>query len=50
MKRGRKSTDEKATARLLELWEPGLDFGEPIGCLATTYTFDAGWETRNLAE
>lgn len=34
---------EKAKARLLEFWEPGPDFGDPVGCVATTYTFDAGF-------
>ena len=27
---------------MLELWRPPLDAGEPIGCLATTYTFTPG--------
>ena len=27
---------------MLELWRPPADAGEPIGCLATTYTFTPG--------
>lgn len=41
MKRGRKARGELATRRLLELWEPPDEAGPPIGCVATTYTFDA---------
>lgn len=37
MKRARKQDAEVA---LLDLWRPPTDAGEPIGCLATTYTFD----------
>ena len=35
---------------MLELWRPPLDSGEPIGCLATTYTFTSGlFEEQCLA-
>ena len=27
---------------LLESWRPPREAGEPVGCLSTTYTFDAG--------
>jgi hypothetical protein len=29
-------------SRLLDLWSPGEDCGVPIGCVATTFTLDAG--------
>lgn len=32
---------KKNIIKLLDLWSPPLDSGEPIGCLATTYTFDS---------
>ena len=28
---------------MLEAWRPGRDAGDPVGCLATTYTFDPGF-------
>ena len=28
---------------MLEMWRPPKGAGEPVGCLATTYTFDAGF-------
>ncbi len=41
MKKGRRSYDESARQRLLDLWRGEDDFGEPIGCVATSYTFQA---------
>jgi len=32
---------EEEGARLLSFWEPPDDAGAPIGCIATTFTFDA---------
>lgn len=50
MKRGRRSADDRATARLLDLWQRRPEFGEPVGCVATTYTFDpAHFEEHCLA-
>ncbi len=43
MKRGKRPYRERAQARLLDLWTPGADFGDPVGCVATTFTFDAGF-------
>jgi len=37
----RPSYAEQASTRLLSLWERRAEFGEPIGCLASTYTLDA---------
>lgn len=31
---------ERGTVKLLDLWNPPDGAGEPLGCLATTYTFD----------
>jgi hypothetical protein len=36
MKKDRRST-------MLECWRPPTGVGEPIGCLATTFTFDSGF-------
>jgi hypothetical protein len=41
MKKGRRSYEENARQRLLDLWCGEDDFGEPIGCVATSYTFQA---------
>ena len=41
MARRSKSLDPES-CRLLNLWSPDADFGAPIGCVATTFTFDAG--------
>lgn len=49
MARRRRATDPEST-RLLDLWSPGEDFGAPIGCVATTFTLDAGhFEEQCLA-
>ncbi len=37
MSRDRKNSGE----RMLELWRPPRNSGEPIGCLGSTFTFDA---------
>jgi hypothetical protein len=37
----RQSYREQASTRLLSLWERRAEFGEPIGCVASTYTLDA---------
>ena len=34
--------DPEHGARLLDLWSPPPEAGEPVGCVATTFTFDAG--------
>lgn len=50
MKRGRKSYEESARARLLDLWQRKDEFGEPVGCVATTFTFEAAlFEEQCLA-
>ena len=38
------STRKRRAARgvMLELWRPPTNAGDPVGCLATTYTFDPG--------
>lgn len=43
VKRGTRGYQERAERKLLELWEPGDFFGTPIGCVATTFTFDAAF-------
>ncbi len=40
MTRGRRSAEDRAGLRLLELWQRRPEDGDPIGCVATTYTFD----------
>ena len=41
MVRATKPNPERG-ARLLDLWSPPPEAGEPVGCVATTFTFDAG--------
>ena len=38
------NTRKRQAARgvMLELWRPPANAGDPVGCLATTYTFDPG--------
>jgi hypothetical protein len=36
----RRRKDQEGGRRLLDAWEPPLGAGEPVGCVATTYTFD----------
>lgn len=36
----RAGTTAEAGVRLLDLWSPPFDAGSPVGCIATTYTFD----------
>jgi hypothetical protein len=43
MKKGKLSAENKAQGKLLDNWQHRPDYGEPIGCLATTYTFDAAF-------
>lgn len=43
MKKGKLSALEESRVRLLEAWEGEVRFGRPVGCVATTYTFDAGF-------
>ncbi|MFN8626514.1 MAG: hypothetical protein U0587_11125 [Candidatus Binatia bacterium] len=38
---GKKSREEQTRGRLLSLWEAEADWGLPLGCVATTFTFDA---------
>lgn len=39
MKRKRTPSDE--SRKLLRFWERSPEFGDPVGCVATTFTFDA---------
>ena len=41
MRKGRRSYDESTRQHLLDLWCGEDEFGEPIGCVATSYTFQA---------
>ena len=41
MKGGRRSFAEQTRARLLDLWSGEEAFGRPLGCVTTTFTFDA---------
>jgi len=34
---------DRLSGTMLALWRPPRDAGDPIGCLATTFTFDAGF-------
>jgi len=43
MRLGPRSYAEQVRTRLLDLWQGGEAFGRPLGCVATTYTFDAGF-------
>src|SRR5580692_9840380 len=38
---GRRSTSEQASARLLDQWTGEGAFGSPLGCITTSFTFDA---------
>jgi len=38
MSKGKK----KSNGAMLELWRPPKDAGDPVGCLASTYTFSPG--------
>ena len=41
MSRERPSAVDQTRARLLDLWTGGEAFGRPLGCVTTTFTFDA---------
>jgi hypothetical protein len=41
MRTGRRSYAERTRAKLLDLWTGEEDFGRPLGCVTTTFTFDA---------
>jgi hypothetical protein len=41
MKSGRSSAAEQTRARLLDLWRGEEAFGRPLGCVTTSFTFDA---------
>jgi hypothetical protein len=43
VRKGKLSADDRARARLLEHWQHRPEYGDPIGCVATTYTFDAAF-------
>lgn len=48
--RKRKKSDEQpGTIRLLDAWRAPANAGGPLGCLATTYTFDAGFFEEQCA-
>lgn len=48
MKRGRRAYKEEAQRRLLDVWVGSPAFGEPKGCVATTYTFHAPFFEEHL--
>jgi hypothetical protein len=41
MKSGRSLAAEQTRARLLDLWKGEEAFGRPLGCVTTSFTFDA---------
>ena len=41
MRSGRSSAAEQTRARLLDLWSGEEAFGRPLGCVTTSFTFDA---------
>jgi len=41
MKGGRRSFVEQTQVRLLDLWSGEDEFGSPLGCVTTSFTFDA---------
>jgi hypothetical protein len=41
MSRSHSSTSEKARGRLLDLWTGDDSYGRPVGCVTTSFTFDA---------
>lgn len=41
MRRPRSSDTEQTRARLLDLWRGEEEFGRPLGCVTTSFTFDA---------
>lgn len=41
MKPGRLSYEEQSSTRMLDLWTRDESYGMPLGCVASTYTFDA---------
>lgn len=43
MKKGKRSADDRARSRLLDCWQRKPEYGEPIGCIATSFTFDAAF-------
>ena len=46
----RRTSDNAESQRLLNLWAPEAEFGPAIGCVATTFTLDAGhFEEQCLA-
>jgi len=46
----RRPRKELAHGRLLELWQHQAEYGTPLGCVSTTFTFDAGlYEEQCLA-
>lgn len=40
MKGSRRLSADDASKRLLELWQRKEEYGAPVGCIATTFTFD----------
>lgn len=43
MKRGKRSAEDRARSRLLDYWQRKPEYGEPIGCVATSFSFDAAF-------
>lgn len=43
MSRRLRTSHKPGHAYLLDTWQPPLDAGEPVGCLATSFTFDAAF-------
>jgi hypothetical protein len=42
------SADTRGRGKLLEAWEPPVDAGDPVGVVASTFTFDAGFFEEEL--
>ncbi|TXT26330.1 MAG: Uncharacterized protein FD134_574 [Gallionellaceae bacterium] len=41
MKKGHRAIFKKNSARLLDMWSGEEEFGRPLGCVTTSFTFDA---------
>lgn len=40
---GRRKTEQEGFGKLLDAWSPPQNAGDPVGCLATTFTFSAAF-------
>jgi len=43
MRRGRLSAEDRSRTWLLDFWQHRPEYGDPIGCVTTTFTFDAAF-------